>query len=271
MNKNEYLAFSGIDPVMFTLGSVSVKWYGLMYLVGFIAALYLGFRRQEKTSWTKIQIVDLLFWCFVGIIIGGRLGYVVFYQFDFLLHNPLFLFQIWHGGMSFHGALIGVIGVIAWRSKVMNSDFLSITDYIAPLVPIGLGAGHIGNFINAELWGRPSSLPWAVIFPNAGGDPRHPSQLYEFALEGMILFIVLWVCSATTRKTGTVSALFLVCYGLFRFIVEFFRQPDAHIGLYKIGLTQGQLLCVPMIILGSAFFWALATNKNIQINPFIKR
>ena len=148
-------------------------------------ALYLGLRRQEKTSWTKIQIVDLLFWCFVGIIIGGRLGYVVFYQFDFLLHNPLFLFQIWHGGMSFHGALLGVIGVIAWRSKAMNSDFFPITDYIAPLVPIGLGAGHIGNFINAELWGRPSSLPWAVIFPNAGGEPRHPSQLYEFALEAV--------------------------------------------------------------------------------------
>lgn len=222
----------------------------MMYLVAFVAAYLLAQKRLSNTTWTKDQVSDMLFWGFIGVILGGRLGYVFFYQFGMFLDDPLYLFKIWTGGMSFHGGLIGVLVALFWQAKRMGTTFLALGDFVAPLVPIGLGAGRIGNFLNAELWGRTTDVPWAVIFPNAGNEPRHPSQLYEFALEGVVLFVILWMYSAKPRPVGAVGGVFLLGYGSFRFIIEFFREPDAHIGLYQLGLSQGQLLCLPMILLG---------------------
>ena len=177
MEQSSYLVFPSIDPVIFSVGPLSVRWYGLMYLVGFIAAYLLAQKRLSQTNWSREQLSDLLFWSFVGVILGGRIGYVLFYQFGMFLDDPLYLFKIWAGGMSFHGGLLGVLTALFWRAKCMNTTFLRLGDFVAPLVPIGLGAGRIGNFLNAELWGRSTDVPWAVIFPNAGNIPRHPSQL----------------------------------------------------------------------------------------------
>ncbi|GGF85078.1 prolipoprotein diacylglyceryl transferase [Alteromonas lipolytica] len=261
MGETDYLVFPNIDPVIVSLGPLSVRWYGMMYLLGFMAAYLLAKKRLPSTPWNRDQLSDLLFWGFVGVIIGGRLGYVFFYQWSMFVDDPTYLFKIWTGGMSFHGGLLGVIGAMAWQAKRLNASFLQVADFIAPLVPIGLGAGRIGNFLNAELWGRTTDVPWAIIFPGAGPDPRHPSQLYEFALEGVVLFIILWLYSARPRPTGAVGGLFLAGYGVFRFIVEFFREPDAHIGLYQVGLSQGQLLCIPMI-LGGLGLMVYAYKKN---------
>lgn len=250
MSDSSYLVFPSIDPVIFSVGPLSVRWYGMMYLVAFVAAYLLAQKRLSNTTWTKDQVSDMLFWGFIGVILGGRLGYVFFYQFGMFLDDPLYLFKIWTGGMSFHGGLIGVLVALFWQAKRMGTTFLALGDFVAPLVPIGLGAGRIGNFLNAELWGRTTDVPWAVIFPNAGNEPRHPSQLYEFALEGVVLFVILWMYSAKPRPVGAVGGVFLLGYGAFRFIIEFFREPDAHIGLYQLGLSQGQLLCLPMILLG---------------------
>lgn len=250
MEQSSFLVFPSIDPVIFELGPLSVRWYGMMYLVGFIAAYLLAHKRLSNTNWSKEQLSDLLFWSFVGVIVGGRVGYVFFYQFGMFLDNPLYLFKVWTGGMSFHGGLLGVLTALFWQAKRMGATFLQVGDFVAPLVPIGLGAGRIGNFLNAELWGRTTDVPWAIIFPNAGNVARHPSQLYEFALEGVVLFIILWLYSAKPKPTGSVGGVFLLGYGSFRFFVEYFREPDAHIGLYQLGLSQGQLLCIPMIVLG---------------------
>lgn len=263
MTTSEHMVFSGIDPVIFEIGPFSLRWYGLMYLVGFAAAWYLAQRRLPRTPWDKEQLSDLLFWCFIGVIAGGRVGYVLFYQFGYFLEDPLYLFKIWEGGMSFHGGLLGVLAAIAWRARVMNSSFLQVGDFIAPLVPIGLGAGRIGNFINAELWGRTTDVPWGIIFPEAGERARHPSQLYEFALEGVVLFVILWLFSARKQNVGAVGGVFMLGYGVFRFFVEYFREPDAHIGLYQAGLSQGQLLCVPMILLGLFLVWR---SRNLPVS-----
>ena len=265
MAESGYLVFPSIDPVIFSVGPVSVRWYGMMYLVGFIAAYLLAQKRLSQTNWNRDQLSDLLFWSFVGVILGGRLGYVFFYQFGMFLDNPLYLFKIWAGGMSFHGGLLGVLAALFWQAKKMQTTFLQLGDFVAPLVPIGLGAGRIGNFLNAELWGRTTDVPWAIIFPNAGSVPRHPSQLYEFALEGVVLFVILWLFSAKKRPVGATSGLFLLGYGSFRFFVEYFREPDAHIGLYQLGFSQGQLLCLPMIALGLALIIRAYTRSSTQV------
>ncbi|MDC8833086.1 prolipoprotein diacylglyceryl transferase [Alteromonas gilva] len=263
MAEADFLVFPNIDPIIVSLGPLSVRWYGMMYLLGFIAAYILAKKRLRSTPWSREQLSDLLFWGFVGVIIGGRIGYVFFYQFELFMQDPLYLFKIHTGGMSFHGGLLGVIAAMAWQAKRLNATFLQVADFIAPLVPIGLGAGRIGNFLNAELWGRTTDVPWAIIFPGAGPLPRHPSQLYEFALEGVVLFVILWLYSARPRPTGAVGGLFLIGYGLFRFIVEFYREPDAHIGLYQIGLSQGQILCVPMIVLGAGLMIYAYKTKSV--------
>jgi phosphatidylglycerol:prolipoprotein diacylglycerol transferase len=246
-----YLTFPQIDPVIIEIGPLALRWYGLMYLVGFAAAYWLASRRLSRTNWSKDQLSDLLFWCFMGVIVGGRIGSVLFYNFSNFLADPLYLFRIWEGGMSFHGGCLGVIGAAFLYAKKQGWSFLQVGDFIAPLVPIGLGAGRIGNFINGELWGRVTDVPWAFVFPGAGPDPRHPSQLYQFALEGALLFTLVWLYSAKPRPTGAVGGLFLAGYGVFRFFVEFYREPDAHLSdLYGSVITQGQMLSIPMIIAG---------------------
>ncbi|WP_026376378.1 prolipoprotein diacylglyceryl transferase [Aestuariibacter salexigens] len=259
MTTQSFMQFPAIDPVIFSIGPVSLRWYGLMYLVGFIAAWWLANRRMQRVGLSKDDVSDLLFWSFLGVIIGGRVGYVMFYQFDLFLSDPVYLFKIWTGGMSFHGGLLGVLAAMWFFAKKKGQHFLQVGDFVAPLVPIGLGAGRLGNFINAELWGRTTDVPWAIIFPGAGPSPRHPSQLYEFMLEGVVLFAILWWYSSKPRATGAIGGLFLLGYGVFRFIVEYFREPDAHLGLYSFGLSQGQLLCVPMILLG---LWLMMSARK---------
>ena len=265
MNEQSYLTFPTIDPIIFEIGPVALRWYGLMYLIGFAAAFWLASRRLPRTPWNKDELSDLLFYCFLGVIVGGRFGYVMFYSFSSFLENPLYLFKIWEGGMSFHGGCIGVILAAFIFARIKKWEFLAVGDFIAPLVPIGLGAGRIGNFINGELWGRETTVPWAFMFPDAGENPRHPSQLYEFFLEGAVLFVILWLYSARPRPVGSVGGLFLLGYGTFRFIVEFYREPDAHLGLYDIGLSQGQLLCIPMILAGIGLI--IYANKSGKIGP----
>ncbi|MDX1654376.1 MAG: prolipoprotein diacylglyceryl transferase [Candidatus Competibacteraceae bacterium] len=255
------LVHPDFDPVALDLGIFEVRWYGLMYLLGFLAGWALGrWRARSDSGWTKAMVDDLVFYVALGVILGGRIGYVLFYNFAELLGDPLMLLRIWEGGMSFHGGLLGVLIAMGLFARKVNKGFFQVTDYIAPLVPPGLLFGRIGNFINGELWGRTTDLPWGVVFHSygAGELPRHPSQLYEALLEGLVLFGVLWLYSARPRPTMAVSGLFLVLYGLFRFGVEFVRVPDAHIGYLAFGwLTMGQLLSLPMILIGAAFMaWA---------------
>ncbi len=246
------------DPIAISIGPVSIHWYGLMYLIGFAAGVSLGVYRANKQSsdWTKDQVWDLLFYVAMGVILGGRLGYVLFYKFSYYLSNPIEIFYLWQGGMSFHGGLIGVIVAMILFAKKIDKTFWNVTDFLAPLVPIGLGTGRIGNFINQELWGGITHVPWAVIFPAADKFPRHPSQLYEAILEGLLLFLVLWWYSSKPRSPGKVSGLFLIGYAISRFCVEFFREPDAHLGYLAFGwFTMGQLLTLPMLILGCWLMW----------------
>lgn len=259
-----------INPSIVEWGFFSPKWYGLMYLVAFVAAYWLANRRIDRIGWTKEQLSDMLFYGFLGVILGGRLGYVFFYQFGLFLEDPLYLFKIWTGGMSFHGGLLGVLAALWYSARKHGRTFLQVGDFVAPIVPLGLGAGRIGNFINAELWGRTSDVPWAIIFPGAGSEPRHPSQLYEFALEGVVLFIAVWLFSAKPRPTGAVGGLFLFGYGTFRFIVEYFREPDAHIGLYGGIISQGQILSLPMVI-GGLLLMIWAYKKGQVFIPDAQR
>ena len=254
------LVHPDFDPVAFSLGPLQIRWYGLMYLFGFAAGWALGRYRAGKadSGWQKKEVDDLLFYIALGVIIGGRTGYVLFYNFSAFLQDPLMLIRIWQGGMSFHGGLLGVLFALALFARRFNHSFFQVTDFIAPWVPPGLFFGRIGNFINGELWGRVSDAPWAVVFhsPGAGTLPRHPSQLYEAALEGIALFLILWFFSAKPRPRMAVSGLFLVCYGVFRFLVEMVREPDAHLGFLAFDwLTMGQILCVPMIAAGFILLW----------------
>lgn len=250
------LQYPQIDPVAISLGPIQIYWYGLMYVVGLVAAWWLGRRRAHRLGLTHDDIGDLIFYGALGIVIGGRLGYALFYGIDQLLANPLWLFKIWEGGMSFHGGLAGVLIAALLFARKHRLAFLQLTDFIAPLVPIGLGAGRLGNFINHELPGRISDVPWAMVFPPMTGlepEPRHPSALYEFALEGVVLFAVLWWLSRRPRQRGLISGLFLLLYGAFRFTVEFVRLPDPQLGFIAFGwLTMGQLLTLPMLIVGLA-------------------
>ncbi len=245
--------YPNIDPVAVSLGPLKVHWYGLMYLVGFAGAWWLARLRARKPGapFNEEQVGDLIFYGMLGVILGGRIGYVIFYNFDKFLADPLWLFQVWTGGMSFHGGLLGVILAMWWYGRSQGVRFFDVADFVAPLVPVGLGAGRIGNFINGELWGRVTDSPWGMVFPTGGPLPRHPSQLYEFALEGVVLFILLWTYSSKPRPTMAVSGLFLVGYGTFRILVEFVREPDPQLGYLAWGwLTMGQVLSVPMVLAG---------------------
>ena len=248
------------DPVAFSLGPLAVRWYGLMYLVGFALFWWLG-RLRARDAWrgmSRQDVEDLLFFGVLGVIIGGRLGYVLFYKPGYYLEHPLEALMLWKGGMASHGGIIGVIVVMWLFARARAKSFLSVADFVVPLVPLGLAAGRLGNFINGELWGRaadPTVWPWAMVFPQAGdGLPRHPSQLYQFALEGLLLFILLWWYSRKPRPAGCVGSMFLIGYGVLRFIAEFGREPDAFLGLLALRLSMGQWLSVPMIVAGIALF-----------------
>lgn len=259
------IPYPHFDPIAFHIGPVKVHWYGIMYVIGFLAVWILGTYRSKKANspFTAEQLSDLLFYGALGVIIGGRTGYMLIYDLPNFLHNPLLIFRVWDGGMSFHGGLVGVIVAFWIYCRKIKKPLILATDFIAPFVPIGLGAGRIGNFINGELWGRVTNVPWAMVFPNAGPLPRHPSQLYEFFLEGVVLFIILWFFSKKEKPMMAVSAMFLLFYGCFRFTAEFFRQPDPQMGFVAFGwMTEGQLLSIPMIILGIIMlFWAYHRKK----------
>ncbi len=243
------------DPVALQIGPLAVHWYGLMYLLAFTQVILLGrwrINHQAWTGWSHKMLDDALFYGVLGVIVGGRLGYVLFYKPGDYLANPLDIFKVWEGGMSFHGGFLGVIIAMVIFARRHQLRWLAVTDFIAPLVPLGLAAGRIGNFINGELWGRATTLPWGMIFPQAmdGGIPRHPSQLYQAAGEGVLLFFILWWFARKPRPLGAVSAVFLIGYGSFRFLAEFTREPDSFLGLLSLGLTMGQWLSLPMIIAG---------------------
>lgn len=253
------------DPVALEIGPLAIRWYGLMYLVGF-ALLWAAGRHRIRTRpdsvWSAKDLDDALFYGILGTIIGGRLGYTLFYKLGDYLAEPWRVFYVWEGGMSFHGGLLGVIFAMWLFARARGQDWIRVTDFIAVLVPLGLGAGRLGNFINAELWGRPTDIPWAMVFPNVDGVPRHPSQLYEFALEGVVLFLLLWWFSSKPRPRGATSGLFLIGYGVFRFAVEYTREPDSYLGLLALGFSMGQWLSLPMIVLGvGLLMWAYRTGK----------
>lgn len=249
------ISYPMINPVAIQIGPIAIYWYGIFYLLAFTLCWgMLTFRLKKPTfsgSFTLEQLSDIVFYAAIGVIAGGRLGYIFFYNLDAFLADPWVLFQVWKGGMSFHGGLIGVM-VALWICAIrQHKRFLALTDLVAPVVPIGLGLGRIANFINGELWGRETDLPWGMVFPNAGDIPRHPSQLYESSLEGVVLFVLLWIYSSKSRPVGSISGLFLIAYGLFRFFLEFFREPDIQIGFVAWGwMTKGQLLSIPMIFFG---------------------
>lgn len=289
---NNYLAFPEFDPIIFSIGPVSLHWYGLMYLVGFVFAMWLAVRRASKldSGWTKDEVENLLYASFLGVFVGGRVGYMVFYNLPLFLDNPSYLFKVWDGGMSFHGGLMGVILVMAWFAHRTQRTFFQVSDFIAPLIPFGLGGGRLGNFINGELWGRVTTdTPWAMLFPGSRNEdiaiatatvdatllpllnqygvlPRHPSQLYELLLEGVVLFIILNLFIRKPRPMGAVSGLFLLSYGTFRIIVETFRQPDAQLGLFNGMISMGQILSIPMVVAGIMMMvWAYRRRPQQQL------
>ena len=257
------------NPVALALGPVQIHWYGLTYLVAFALFVVLATVRARQpwyanAGWTRRDVEDLLFWGVLGVVLGGRIGYALFYKLDHYAAHPLEILAVWKGGMSFHGGMLGVIIAMVAYARSRGRPWLQVTDLIAPCVPTGLASGRIGNFINGELWGRPAdpSLPWAMVFPQSGTDiARHPSQLYQFALEGLLLFVLLWAYAQRPRATGQVSGAFLVGYGVFRFLTEYFREPDSFLGPLALGLSMGQWLCVPMVLAGAAL-WLWASRQG---------
>ncbi|WP_417252672.1 prolipoprotein diacylglyceryl transferase [Castellaniella sp.] len=259
------MPFPHINPIALQLGPVAIHWYGLMYLAGFALAWLLGrWRIQHHPGELNLRdLEDIIFYGVLGVVLGGRIGYVVFYKFDDYLANPLSIFYVWQGGMSFHGGLLGVIVAMLIFARKRGQPLLAIGDFIAPLIPLGLAAGRLGNFINGELWGRPTDLPWGVVFPGSGdGIARHPSQLYEMGLEGFALFALVWWFARKPRPMGQISAVFLMGYGTFRFLVEFTREPDAFLGLLMGGLSMGQILSVPMVLIGLWLFLRAAKESS---------
>lgn len=264
------LTYPNINPIALDIGVIKVRWYGLMYLVGLLGGWgLLALRARDKSrGWTQHQLSDLIFYAAIGIVVGGRVGYMLFYDFPVLMQQPLSLFKVWQGGMSFHGGFLGVLISMLIFARRYHKNFVDIMDYIAPVVPIGLGAGRIGNFINGELWGRVTDVPWAMIYPNAGPLPRHPSELYECLLEGVMLLIILWCYSAKKPPPMAVSAVFLLGYGSFRFFCEFFRQPDPQLHFIAFGwLTMGQLLSFPMVVTGAVLWWYAYRKQKISQSP----
>ncbi|MDP1968148.1 MAG: prolipoprotein diacylglyceryl transferase [Burkholderiaceae bacterium] len=267
------LMYPQINPVALQIGPLAVHWYGLTYLAAFGLFYWLGtlrLRHQPYASlsgaqaWTRRDVEDILFLGVLGVIVGGRLGYCLFYKPGYYAAHPLEVFAIWQGGMSFHGGMLGVFTAMAWFAHSRRRPWLQVTDFIAPCIPTGLAAGRGGNFINGELWGRfrDPTLPWGMVFPASGSmQPRHPSQVYQFLLEGLLLFVLLWLYARRDRARGQVSAAFLVGYGLFRFIAEFFREPDSFLGLLALHMSMGQWLCLPMIGAG-LWLWVRSSGKS---------
>lgn len=259
------LVFPQINPVAISLGPLHVHWYGLMYLLGFVGAWLLANWRVKRyrLDWTAEQISDLIFFAALGVILGGRLGYILFYKTGALLTEPWVVFKIWEGGMSFHGGLLGVLIACILFARKIQKPFWQVTDFVVPLVPLGLLAGRAGNFINGELWGRVTDVPWGMVFPLVDAQPRHPSQLYELGLEGMVLFIVVGWYAARPRPAGCVTGIFLMGYAIGRLIIECFREPDSQLGYLAFHwLTMGQLLSIPMLLVG-LFLWWTRRNANI--------
>jgi phosphatidylglycerol:prolipoprotein diacylglycerol transferase len=251
------------DPVAIAIGPLQIHWYGLTYLAAFGLFLWLATLRVRqpqfsRRGWMRSDAEDLLFWGVMGVVVGGRIGYALFYKPGYYLAHPLEIPMVWKGGMSFHGGLLGVVVAMAIHARRRGRPFLELMDLIAPCVPTGLACGRIGNFINGELWGRAAdpSLPWAMVFPQSGTElPRHPSQLYQFALEGLLLFVLLWLYARRPRAMGQVAGAFLFGYGVLRFVAEYFREPDSFLGLLALGMSMGQWLCIPMVLGGAALWW----------------
>jgi phosphatidylglycerol:prolipoprotein diacylglycerol transferase len=262
------LHYPHFDPVAFHLGPVAVHWYGLMYLLGLGLAWCFARYRMKTQAWFPLKtteaLSDLIFYAALGVIIGGRLGYMLFYVLPDFLHQPWIIFELWDGGMSFHGGLIGVIISLFVFAKQQHIPYFTLMDSVAPLAPIGLGLGRLGNFINGELWGRVTSSPIGMIFPTGGALPRYPSQLFELSLEGIVLFIFLWIASLKQRRSGLISAWFLIGYACARFFVEFFREPDPQLGYLAFGwLTMGQVLCLPMLAAGLYLWWRACRENSV--------
>ncbi|MBT3827296.1 MAG: prolipoprotein diacylglyceryl transferase [Nitrosomonadales bacterium] len=253
------------DPIAISLGPIELHWYGLMYFIGFLSFIYFGKKQLRNQTWSLIDekmLDDMFFFGALGVILGGRLGYVFFYQPGYYLNHPAEIFAFWQGGMSFHGGFLGVLIGMMMIARKYQIRWLVLTDFIAPLVPLGLGFGRIGNFINQELWGRPTEASWGIIFPAVDNVIRHPSQIYQSFFEGLVLFLILWFYAKKKRDVGKISALFLIFYGLFRFLIEYTREPDGHLGLLYLDFSMGQWLSFPMLILGIFMYFKSSTINN---------
>ncbi len=257
------IPYPNISPVFLKIGPLALRWYGLMYAISFILSYFLiqVMAARKRVNVTKDEVSDLLFYAAIGVILGGRFGYILFYNPVFYLTHPLKLFAVWEGGMAFHGGLLGVIVMGLLFCRRYKRSFYQLADIAVPAVSVGLGLGRIGNFINGELFGRPTDLPWCMVFPEGGDVCRHPSQLYQAALEGGVLFLILWVLSKKNLATGSLFWILICFYGLFRFLVEFVRQPDAHIGFVLGYFSMGQLLSLPMFVMGTGMLWFLNSRK----------